>query len=56
MSTAAKMKGILGVVIDGACRDLAEHHALDFPVSPSVNHGSIVLHSPRCQEPARIYD
>lgn len=39
MSTAAKMKGLLGVVIDGACRDLAEHHALDFPVSPSVNHG-----------------
>lgn len=32
MSTAAKKKGILGAVIDGACRDLAEHRALGFPV------------------------
>lgn len=34
MSTAAKKSGIKAVLIDGACRDLAEHRALDFPVRP----------------------
>lgn len=33
MSTAAKAKGIKGVVIKGGCRDLAEHRELGFPVS-----------------------
>lgn len=32
MSTAAKAKGIKGVVIKGGCRDLAEHRELGFPV------------------------
>lgn len=33
MSTAAKAKGLKGVVIRGGCRDLAEHRELRFPVS-----------------------
>ncbi|WVF71413.1 hypothetical protein IAT40_006217 [Kwoniella sp. CBS 6097] len=32
MSTAAKAKGIKGAIIQGGCRDLAEHRALGFPV------------------------
>jgi regulator of RNase E activity RraA len=31
-STAAKVKGIEGVVVDGGCRDLDQMVALDFPV------------------------
>lgn len=31
-STAAKLAGVSGVVIDGACRDIEEYDALDFPV------------------------
>lgn len=34
MSTAARQKGVLGAVIDGGCRDLAEHRTMVFPVSP----------------------
>jgi regulator of RNase E activity RraA len=34
-STAAKVKGIEGVVVDGGCRDLDQMVALDFPVLPS---------------------
>ena len=32
LSTGAKFKGVSGVVIDGACRDLDECIELDFPV------------------------
>jgi regulator of RNase E activity RraA len=32
MSTAAKTKGIAGAVLDGGCRDLNEHRAIEFPV------------------------
>jgi regulator of RNase E activity RraA len=32
MSTAAKTKGVAGAVLDGGCRDLNEHRAVDFPV------------------------
>lgn len=32
LTTAAKVKGIQGVVIDGACRDLDESRELEFPV------------------------
>ena len=32
LSTGAKYKGVSGVVIDGACRDLDECMELDFPV------------------------
>lgn len=37
MSTAAKAKGIKGVIIKGGCRDLAEHRELGFPVSQDIN-------------------
>lgn len=36
MSTAAKAKGIKGVIIKGGCRDLAEHRELGFPVSQTL--------------------
>ena len=32
LSTAAKQKGVSGVIVDGACRDVDEARALDFPV------------------------
>ncbi len=32
LSTAAKAKGISGVVVDGACRDIDESRDLEFPV------------------------
>lgn len=32
MSTSAHTKGVAGAVLDGGCRDLAEHRALGFPV------------------------
>jgi 4-hydroxy-4-methyl-2-oxoglutarate aldolase len=32
LSTGASLKGISGVVIDGACRDIDEAIALDFPI------------------------
>ncbi|ODN82139.1 hypothetical protein L202_02439 [Cryptococcus amylolentus CBS 6039] len=32
MSTAAKVKGVQGVLIRGGCRDLAEHRDINFPV------------------------
>jgi regulator of RNase E activity RraA len=32
LSVAARERGIAGVVIDGACRDIAESHTLDLPV------------------------
>jgi regulator of RNase E activity RraA len=32
LSLAAKLKGLSGVVIDGACRDIDESRELDFPV------------------------
>lgn len=35
MSTAAKSKGIKAVVVDGGCRDIAEHLEMGFPVSIS---------------------
>lgn len=31
-STAAKLAGVSGVVVDGACRDIDEYDELDFPV------------------------
>ncbi|KAE8537872.1 hypothetical protein D1P53_005933 [Cryptococcus gattii VGV] len=37
MSTAAKAKGLKGVVIRGGCRDLAEHRELGFPVYASYH-------------------
>lgn len=55
MSTAAQKKGILGVVIDGACRDLAEHRALDFPVSHSTETTSHIS-SARMRRTAGIQD
>lgn len=32
MSAGAQSRGVLGVIIDGRCRDLTEHRALGFPV------------------------
>ncbi|KAJ9098543.1 hypothetical protein QFC19_006311 [Naganishia cerealis] len=32
MSAAAKSKGLIGVVLNGRCRDIAEHRSLGFPV------------------------
>jgi regulator of RNase E activity RraA len=32
MSTAARAKGILGVVVDGGIRDIKEHRDMEFPV------------------------
>jgi hypothetical protein len=32
MSIGAKTRGVQGVVIDGGCRDLAEHREMGFPV------------------------
>jgi regulator of RNase E activity RraA len=32
MTARAKAKGVKGVVIDGRCRDLAEHRAADYLV------------------------
>lgn len=36
MSIGAKTRGVQGVVIDGGCRDLAEHREIGFPVRPPV--------------------
>ena len=32
MTARAQAKGVLGVIIDGRCRDLAEHREAGFPV------------------------
>jgi 4-hydroxy-4-methyl-2-oxoglutarate aldolase len=32
LSTAAKVKGVSGVIVDGACRDIDESRGLEFPV------------------------
>lgn len=32
MTAGAQSRGVLGVVIDGRCRDLTEHRSLGFPV------------------------
>lgn len=32
MSTGAQQRGVLGVIIDGRCRDLLEHRGMSFPV------------------------
>lgn len=32
MTAGAKSRGVLGVIIDGRCRDLSEHRAANFPV------------------------
>lgn len=40
VATAAKMKGLAGVVADGACRDIDECLALDFPV---YGRGTVVV-------------
>ncbi|KAF8331097.1 RraA-like protein [Cantharellus anzutake] len=32
MSAGAKAHGVLGVVLDGRCRDISEHRSLSFPV------------------------
>ena len=50
LSTAAKVKGISGVVVDGACRDVDESRERDFPVYaraavPLTARGRIVEHS-----------
>lgn len=39
MSAAAQAKGVKGVIIDGRCRDIAEHRALQFPVRIVRSHG-----------------
>jgi hypothetical protein len=35
LGTAASVRGVKGVVIDGRCRDLSELRGLKLPVSPS---------------------
>ena len=50
LAAAASAHGVAGVVIDGACRDLAESAALDLPVMaraavPVSARGRIVQHS-----------
>ena len=50
LSTAAKLKGIAGVIIDGACRDIDESREGHFPVFartavPTTARGRIVEHS-----------
>lgn len=34
LGTAASVKGVRGVIVDGRCRDLAELRALNLKVSP----------------------
>lgn len=50
LSVASKLKEISGVIIDGACRDVDEMRALDFPIYaraavPTTARGRIVEHS-----------
>ncbi|MBP1155410.1 MULTISPECIES: RraA family protein [unclassified Paenibacillus] len=50
LSTAAKLKGIAGVIVDGACRDIDESREGDFPVFartavPTTARGRIVEQS-----------
>ncbi|WP_368270988.1 RraA family protein [Enterocloster lavalensis] len=50
LATGAKQKGIAGVVIDGACRDIDDYVALDFPVYArgsvvATARGRVVEHS-----------
>jgi regulator of RNase E activity RraA len=33
MSAGARSRGLEGVIINGRCRDIAEHRRLGFPVS-----------------------
>jgi 4-hydroxy-4-methyl-2-oxoglutarate aldolase len=47
LSLAAKLRGIEGVIVEGACRDIDESRALDFPVFarsvvPSTARGRVV--------------
>jgi regulator of RNase E activity RraA len=43
MTQAAKAKGILGAVIDGGCRDVAEHLERDYPVNDLYSTTRIAL-------------
>jgi regulator of RNase E activity RraA len=50
LATAAKLKGVSGVVIDGACRDIDEYREMGFPVYaragvPLTARGRVVQHS-----------
>jgi 4-hydroxy-4-methyl-2-oxoglutarate aldolase len=46
MALAAQLKGLAGVVIDGACRDVDDIEAMDFPVfARAVNPGGTVKES-----------
>lgn len=50
LATAAKLKGLSGVVIDGACRDIDEYGEMGFPVYaragvPLTARGRVVQHS-----------
>lgn len=50
LSTAAQLRGVVGVIIDGACRDLDEINALGFPVfarseTPLTGRGRVVEES-----------
>ncbi|KAH9448995.1 hypothetical protein Pst134EB_019836 [Puccinia striiformis f. sp. tritici] len=51
MTARAKLKGIKGVVIDGRCRDLAEHRAADYLV---FARGHSVLGQSTFTRPSRI--
>lgn len=45
MTAGAMSRGVVGVVIDGACRDLKEHRDAGFPVrlpSPASDGLSII--------------
>lgn len=46
MTQAAKAKGILGAVIDGGCRDMAEHLERDYPVNDLYSTTSVILPRP----------
>lgn len=50
LATGAKQKGVAGVVIDGACRDIDDYVALDFPVYArgavvATARGRVIEHS-----------
>ncbi|KAA1113263.1 hypothetical protein PGT21_026751 [Puccinia graminis f. sp. tritici] len=51
MTARAKVKGVKGVVIDGRCRDLAEHRAADYLV---FARGHSVLGQSTFTRPSRI--
>ncbi|OAV88595.1 hypothetical protein PTTG_01515 [Puccinia triticina 1-1 BBBD Race 1] len=58
MTARAKIKGIKGVVIDGRCRDLAEHRAADYLIfarGHSILGQSTFTRPSRIQVPIAIY-